>query len=1469
MATLYVNSDYNSSTEGYGVTKFSSYSSALAYASTNAKNATIVMEKTTTISGNCIDHNTHKTLKNLNVVVQDDAVMGNANSKWDLTYDFTIEAGGKLQSARGTGSGVGNTHIKDGGSLTIGEAGSAEKAVVDFHKGTYQNMSIAVLWQGKLEANNAIIKVGDFGFTGTANFTDCEVAVNGIAAFGKGFYNQTMTNTTMTIKGHNLMNENTYYSTTGTLLNKLTMTNSSIIIDDGVDGTAAEKVTIKALTMNDSAITVEDGTEVIVAGAFVMNDGAELTAGDIEISGGSISMSSSAKLNAASITGTGTITIDATGFDGVSSLMTVGAIDEGITFNVTGNEDAEIVVDKNGNISLSTVDTSVLYVNSDWAGAEAGKKVADGKFFGVNAFAGYGAAFDYAKENAPEATLVIEKSGAYDPNNALNNSQRNYPDMDIIVKDGADFCINGNSMKITHDLTIEAGAEAYTNRGGYWGNVQIEGNLIVGKADADKTAVVNFDYSEKGKESLVVKEGATMTANNAELNVGDFAANGATVINDSVMNVAGTLAFGFEKYSSGEEYGASADHAISGSQITVAGSAPGSDSSYYQDNSLLNKLTMTDSSITFTDADNVDIADIVMNGSAIANTDAKGFISFIGEAVLDSGSSIDSAYVIDITEDAVVKVNAGSFISSGSENFNVDGVLEVTGNADFAAASADISDRQLAAFYIWQYGSVNLKNTYATAYSQLRVRNGGSLKLDNALLEVGRTNDGEWKGNPASNAVGWMRVHDGAELIVANNSVLRASGANGGGGNTLTVDSGASVVIDGAEAEFGAGIANNGTITVANGILKVGTEFVDFTTGQPSFAFTNNGTFSVSGNSALQISNYSGDVITLAGGTVLSDTAITVKAELDSKIVANGDLTVNANAFTNFDLITIAGDLAITGADLTVDGIVLAGTVDVAGAIVSVNGYEVVEGVFNDGSNVYSVTNTANGISIAKGAAIDQMSGKVTGYKQSANDDYLFTIDCEVTGGEGEKVYSAEVYNNGTLVDVVTSSTASGIKFALTDPAFDNVTVDVFVSDKYNKVQIANDYKVSISDYTAPKFNVKVATAEVSEKNAVISWEASDNFGVASYIVEVNGEKTYLDGSVTSLELNDLANGDYAVKITAIDAAGNQKVSETDFIVNVTRPVDAQPGVLNDFDGDSKSDVVIGTAPVFKVLASEAAAATGEFKNAAISIIEDGWKVIGTGYFNEDNVADILVQNTTTGDIEAVFMNYADGKFSGSQESLDIEADGWTFAATGDVNADGIDDLVFTKDHGTFTEVAAFESQYDGSFKQTGSLGGINDASAWTMIAVADMDGDNKDDVVWMNKASQEVGYWSSVNRDAAANAKAGETVDATWKSIAAGASDWAYAGIGDFDNDGVAELLWQNETDGLVGFWQETAAGTDDFFTSLGFAGEMKDFSISAVGDYNGDGKDDILWTAANGEQKAWIINENDYSHTVSIIAC
>jgi FG-GAP repeat len=69
--------------------------------------------------------------------------------------------------------------------------------------------------------------------------------------------------------------------------------------------------------------------------------------------------------------------------------------------------------------------------------------------------------------------------------------------------------------------------------------------------------------------------------------------------------------------------------------------------------------------------------------------------------------------------------------------------------------------------------------------------------------------------------------------------------------------------------------------------------------------------------------------------------------------------------------------------------------------------------------------------------------------------------------------------------------------------------------------------------------------------------------------------------------------------------------------------------------------------------------------------------------------------------------------------------------------------------------------------------------------------------------------------------------------------TDWTTVGVGDFDGDGKADILWRH-TSREVPIWFMN--GTT--IASVGLLGRVgTDWTIAGVGDFNGDGKADILW--------------------------
>jgi hypothetical protein len=78
-----------------------------------------------------------------------------------------------------------------------------------------------------------------------------------------------------------------------------------------------------------------------------------------------------------------------------------------------------------------------------------------------------------------------------------------------------------------------------------------------------------------------------------------------------------------------------------------------------------------------------------------------------------------------------------------------------------------------------------------------------------------------------------------------------------------------------------------------------------------------------------------------------------------------------------------------------------------------------------------------------------------------------------------------------------------------------------------------------------------------------------------------------------------------------------------------------------------------------------------------------------------------------------------------------------------------------------------------------------------------------------------------------------------------------------DFTNDGSDDVLWQNTSTGVVGYW-DIAGGKNQGFTKID-AVTPSQWSIVATGDLNGDGRDDILWKSnSTTEMREWLIGSD-----------
>ena len=86
-------------------------------------------------------------------------------------------------------------------------------------------------------------------------------------------------------------------------------------------------------------------------------------------------------------------------------------------------------------------------------------------------------------------------------------------------------------------------------------------------------------------------------------------------------------------------------------------------------------------------------------------------------------------------------------------------------------------------------------------------------------------------------------------------------------------------------------------------------------------------------------------------------------------------------------------------------------------------------------------------------------------------------------------------------------------------------------------------------------------------------------------------------------------------------------------------------------------------------------------------------------------------------------------------------------------------------------------------------------------------------------------------------------------------ATTWKIAGTGDFNGDNKADILWRKD-DGSVALWQMNGAASISRDYLNPYPAIDNSWKIADTGDFNGDGKTDLLWRNDNGSIETWQMN-------------
>ena len=238
------------------------------------------------------------------------------------------------------------------------------------------------------------------------------------------------------------------------------------------------------------------------------------------------------------------------------------------------------------------------------------------------------------------------------------------------------------------------------------------------------------------------------------------------------------------------------------------------------------------------------------------------------------------------------------------------------------------------------------------------------------------------------------------------------------------------------------------------------------------------------------------------------------------------------------------------------------------------------------------------------------------------------------------------------------------------------------------------------------------------------------------------------------------------------------------------------------------------------------------------------------GDINGDGRPDLVLQNTSTRQVAAWFLDRANGVEIPVFHWLSAASvPGWTVVAVTDLNGDGHPDVILQNDS-TSQLAAWFMGGPNGDRIQSFDWIASFHVPGWRVAGMADLNLDGHPDVILQNVATGQVAAWLMGGPN-------GDRIQSFSWIAAFNLSGWNVAGFGDINGDGHPDIILQNTSTGQVAAGLlGGAAGTDILAFHWIASFNVPEWVVQGAMDLDDDGHPDIiLQNTGNGAIAAWLL--------------
>ena len=227
---------------------------------------------------------------------------------------------------------------------------------------------------------------------------------------------------------------------------------------------------------------------------------------------------------------------------------------------------------------------------------------------------------------------------------------------------------------------------------------------------------------------------------------------------------------------------------------------------------------------------------------------------------------------------------------------------------------------------------------------------------------------------------------------------------------------------------------------------------------------------------------------------------------------------------------------------------------------------------------------------------------------------------------------------------------------------------------------------------------------------------------------------------------------------------------------------------------------------------------------------EAGFRLPPSGDFNQDGMQDVLWRDHTANRIAVTLMSGTRPLEHGPWIPGPPGADWVVLNAAGDFNADGMADVLWYDP--TTNRMAVWLMRGTAPFERGPEIPGPP-GDGWTCAPALDFNDDGMADVLWYNPTTNRMAVW--LMRGTAPFERGPEIPGPE-------ADRWLASFAGDFDRDGMADVLWYDPRTNRMAVW--LMAGTEVREAGLPLPGPSGDgWILASAGDFNHDFIADELW--------------------------